>query len=97
MRYFKVAFPHSSRRPVRSDTSTLANVCSIIDMADTKCNFRVPSDLDGLEQLPTDDLARLVQQCDNICGIVAGFGNPDLFGIGVRKASSLNIHMPMIS
>ncbi|KAL6411732.1 hypothetical protein AUP68_04106 [Ilyonectria robusta] len=61
----------------------VTDILPIVEMDAANCTFRVPSDLDSLEQLPTESLLRLVRQCDNICEIIVGFGNPDLFGVGV--------------
>ncbi len=50
------------------------------------CSYSSLSDLDGLETLSRDDLAAWVRDCPSICSILAGDGNPDLFGIGVGRS-----------
>ena len=50
------------------------------------CSFTTLADLNGLVEVSQDKLPALVRQCPNICSVIAGLGNPDLFGIGVTSA-----------
>ena len=57
------------------------------------CTFRTLSDLDAVEKLPPAELIALIRQCENVCEILAGVGNPDLFGIGVSSNSFQLFHI----
>lgn len=70
----------------------------------TNCdNFTILSDLDTLESLSRPDIDVLIRACPQICFILLGEGNQDIFGIGVsfklqsieRKdtATSLTYHI----
>ena len=53
------------------------------------CNFTSRSELLPFEQDPKANLTSLITNCDDVCLLTLGSGNPDLAGVGVREFESL--------
>jgi len=96
------AEPHNSqsdRTPGAQVDAVLAleTLCWLLTQTSRiKCNmatcdkYRTFSDLDSLERLPRADIGDQIRACPQICAILTGDGNPDIFGIGV---STLNCNL----
>jgi len=53
--------------------------------------YRTFSDLDTLERLPRADIGDQIRACPQICAILTGDGNPDIFGIGASNMLKCNL------
>lgn len=52
-------------------------------MEKIKCNFTKAGDLRPILSLPQPTLDALVEECQIVCLLTYGTGNPDLAGVGV--------------
>lgn len=59
------------------------------DMDKIECNFTKEEDLLPYLSLPQPTLDALVEECQIVCLLTYGTGNPDLAGVGVGTPFSI--------